>query len=164
MLCLFLSTFSLLFICHPGFGRCCCSAVWMSSWNDAIWLPSSPSSMVSMATVSNDWGRGSNWPIVSKLHFSEWFPLSCYWNRAPALWWIHLVIHSLEGKRGKYKHDTRGLASLKQSSYWMNKHTSARTVKQQFERGGKNTHTHTVASMPQPLFWPHLLTDCVVYF
>lgn len=118
------------------------SVHWMSSWNDAIWLPSSPSSMVSMATVSNDWGRGSNWPIVSKLHFSEWFPLSCYWNRAPALWWIHLVIHSLEGKRGKYKHDTRGLASLKQSSYWMNKHTRARTVKQQFERGRKNTHTH----------------------
>lgn len=34
--------------------------------------------------VSSDWGRGSNWPIVSKLHFSEWFPLSSYWNRAPA--------------------------------------------------------------------------------
>lgn len=86
-------------------------------------------SMVTMVTVSSDWGRGSNWPIVSKLHFSEWFPLSCYWNRAPALWWIHLVIHSLEGKRGKYKHDTAGgLALLKQRGYWMNKHTNTPTA------------------------------------
>lgn len=40
--------------------------------------------MVTMATVSSEWGHGSNWPIVSKLHFSEWFPQSCYWNRAPS--------------------------------------------------------------------------------
>lgn len=65
-------------------------------------------SLVSMVTVSSDWGQGSNWPIVSKLHFSEWFPLSCYWNRALAVWWIHLVIHSLEGRREQYKHDTGG--------------------------------------------------------
>lgn len=101
---------------------------WMSSWNDAIWLSPCSFSMVSTATVSSEWGHGSNWPIVSKLHFSEWFPLSCYWNRAPALWWIHLVIHSLEGKRGKYKHDTGGLALLKQRDYWMNKHTNGRAT------------------------------------
>lgn len=122
-------TFSLPFSATQAFlnkwmKRC---VYWMSSWNDAIWLSSCSFSMVSMATVSSDWGRGSNWPIVSKLHFSEWFPLSCYWNWAPALWWIHLVIHSLEGKRRKYKHDTGGLALLKQRGYWMDKHTNIPT-------------------------------------
>lgn len=110
----------------------------MSRWNDTIWLAPpfffSPS-MVSMATVSSDWGQGSNWPIVSKLHFSEWFPLSCYWNRAPALWWIHLVIHSLEGKREKYKHDTGGLVLLKQRGYWMNKQTNTPTLALQLWEG-----------------------------
>lgn len=104
------------------------SEYWMSNRNDAIWLTSCSLSMVSMATVSSEWGHGSNWPIVSKLHFSEWFPQSSYWNRAPVLWWIHLVIHSLEGKRGKYKHDTGGLALLKQRGYQMKKHTNTPTA------------------------------------
>lgn len=56
----------------------------MSVWKDAIWLTSCSRPRVSMATLSSEWGHGSNWPIVSKLHFSEWFPQSCYWNRAPA--------------------------------------------------------------------------------
>lgn len=107
---------------------------WMSGWKDAIWPTSCSLSRVSMATLSSEWGHGSNWPIVSKLHFSEWFPQSCYWNRAPAPWWTHLVIHSLKGRRGKYKHDTRGcqggfvgggrrglLASFKQRNYEMKK-------------------------------------------
>ncbi len=102
------STFSLPFSATQAFFFSLDCEYWMSSWNDAIWLPSCSFSMVTMATVSGEWGHGSNWPIVSKLHFSEWFPLSCYWNRAAGLWWIHLVIHSLEGKRGKYKHDTGG--------------------------------------------------------
>lgn len=49
-----------------------------------IWPTSCSLSRVSMATLSSEWGHGSNWPIVSKLHFSEWFPQSYYWNRAPA--------------------------------------------------------------------------------
>lgn len=95
--------------------------------------------MVSMETMSSDWGRGSNWPIVSKLHFSDWFPLSCYWNRALPHWWIHLVIHSLKGKMGKYKHDSSGgggrggvfgrwggwgsLCSNKEATRWINTQT-----------------------------------------
>lgn len=88
------------------------------------------SPLVSMATVSSDWGQRSNWPIERKLHFSEWFPQSCYWNRALALWWIHLVIHSLEGKRGKYKHDIRGLpSSNKKATKQANIHTAWQSFK-----------------------------------
>lgn len=128
-----------------------------SSWNDAIWLPSS-FSMISMATTSNDWGRGSSWPIVSKLHFSEWFPLSCYWNRAPALWWIHLVIHSLEGKRGKVQTWHRR-ARLAQTQ-WLQ---SEQTHKHTYSRAKEGKHA-TVAAKPHTPFWTHLLIDYVLYF
>jgi hypothetical protein len=76
---------------------------------------------VSVVTVSSAWGQGSNWPIRSKLHFSEWFPLSWLLKLSSGHWWIHLVIQSLKGKRGKYKHDTRARL-LKQRGDWM-KHT-----------------------------------------
>lgn len=114
------STFS----CHTGFFFCLFACLTVSiGWaarNDAIWLTSCSLSMVAMATVSSEWGHGSNWPIVSKLHFSEWFPQSCYWNRAPALWWIHLVIHSLKGGRWRVQTWHRGgLALLKQRGNWM---------------------------------------------
>lgn len=68
----------------PGLSFSCLPEYRMSVWKDAIWPTSCSLSRVSMATLSSEWGHGSNWPIVSKLHFSEWFPQSCYWNRAPA--------------------------------------------------------------------------------
>lgn len=123
------SAASVTFSCHPGLFFLQLGESLCSGWAAEMMLSNLCSiSMVSMATVSSDWGQGSNWPIVSKLHFSEWVPLSCYWNRTPALWWIHVVIHSLEGKRGKYKHDTGGLALLKQRGYWMDKHVNASTA------------------------------------
>lgn len=42
------------------------------------------------------------------------------------LWWIHLVIHSLEGKRGKYKHDTGGWGDVA-----LLKHTRGHQMKKQ---------------------------------
>lgn len=99
---------------------------WMSSWNDAIWLPSCSFSMVSMATMSSDWGQGSNWPIVSKLHFSEWFPLSCYWNRAPVPLMdtsCHSQFRRQEGKVQTWHRGGGSSCSNKEAAGWINTET-----------------------------------------
>lgn len=103
-------------------------ACWMSSWNDAIWLPSCSFSMVSMETMSSDWGRGSNWPIVSKLHFSEWFPLSCYWNRAPAPLMDTSCHSQFRRQEGKVQTWHRGDSpcSNKEATRWINTQTHLR--------------------------------------